>query len=87
MISDENTIECPYCKEWQHLDDIGVSKKILHTEFRFLILECEDCNKEFKVGADVEYNWVIEKLEEKPESEDDKIIDVPDQLFFPFYGS
>lgn len=85
QMSDENTIECPYCGEWQHLDNIN--KEVLVKDWKYVILKCEDCGEGYRAGIDVEYRWVIEKLPKKEIKEDTELIDVPGQLFFSFYES
>lgn len=86
-MDDLDTIDCPYCGEWQHLDN--VDKQELIEEFRYATLECKDCKEEYLAAVNIytRFEWVIEKLPKKEKLEEQKIKDVPDQLFFPFHKS
>lgn len=77
-IDENNTICCPWCDEWQHLDALN-KNDLLH---QWTIVECEDCHKLYKASTyrDPTYYWEIEKHEKPKESK--KIEDVPGQLSF-----
>ncbi|MHA1468948.1 MAG: hypothetical protein ACTSSP_00150 [Candidatus Asgardarchaeia archaeon] len=78
-MDENNTICCPWCDEWQHLDALNKDDS-LH---RWTTLECEDCHKLYRASTyrDLTYYWEIEKYE-KQEEPKIKVEDVPGQLFF-----